>query len=238
MDALIVLLIGVLLAALGIFMAVSGNPSLLHSYHYATTPPEELPALARETGIGLAVSGAGVMLMAPSITSVLPSAVEVSLTVAGIVLLVGGIAGTLAAVIRHNGALVTFGGVRGMPLGRRNEWVVLAVCMVAGVVVALTCIMPGAHMMMTGDVSSLHSYHYVNVAAADMPAFATGEGLSMIGLGVGLGICLVSGGLGMAVDKRCRTVSRVLAAVGGVLAAVSLAAGLLVIVYYNGSLMG
>lgn len=247
MDTLVVVLIGLLVVALGIYMVVSGNPSLLHSYHYATTPPAELPALARETGAGLIACGVGCMLLG---VPALPAMLEVILLVVGILLLIGGIAFMLASIIRHNGGLITFAGTQTATGTARRpaSWMPLAACTLAGVIIALTCIAPGAYMAASGDVSALHGYHYANVAPEDLPALAAGEGLSMIGLGVGIFICLLAGGL-MATPGRLgavrtggkRRVHPALVALmlaGALVTAASLAAMLLVIARYNGSLMG
>ena len=42
---------------IGIYMIVTGNPSLLHAYHYATTAIQNIPKLARWCGLGLLIMG-------------------------------------------------------------------------------------------------------------------------------------------------------------------------------------
>lgn len=252
MEMLVVLLPGILVMGLGAYMLVSGNPSLLHSYHYATTPSAELPVLAREAGAGTLATGLGCVLLAPTTLPTLPPAALAALVAIGVLLLIGGIAFMLASIVRHNGGLITFGGTpaRGANAGTGagsnpapRSRMPLVACVIAGVVIAATCIAPGAYMIATGDVTPLHSYHYANVAAEDLPALATGEGLSMIGLGVGIFICLLAGGL-MATPGRADTVRRArpartaLMLAGALITAASLAALLLVIIHYNGSLMG
>ena len=69
MELIICLGIGACIIAMSLYQIVSGNPRLLHSYHYATTPASELPALARETGAGLVACGSGCILL---MVSVLP----------------------------------------------------------------------------------------------------------------------------------------------------------------------
>ena len=181
---------GLLCAGLGAYMVVTGNPSLLHSHHYATTPLADRPALARESGAGLIVTGVGCALMG------LSDFFGVWAGVAGIVLLVAGIAINLISIIRHNGSLFSFPsseekahGGRGLHIGLNTGGGV-----VLGAIIGLVCIVPGVYMIATGDVSLLHSYHYEHIAAADLPAFSLIEGLSMIGLGVGLAMCFAAGG--------------------------------------------
>lgn len=219
---------GGLVALLGGYMLVTGDCRILHGYHVATTPVAERPVLAREVGACTVVLGASVALVCQ--TSLPDWA-----AVVGVVLLVAGIAGMLAAIIRHNGGLVTAApgpGVAGF--GPRGT---MATCSVVGALLSLIGFVPGAYMLVTGDVSLLHGYHYANVAPADLPALASGEGLAMLGLGAALLVCMVATG-GMAAWRPAPRWSKVLMGAGGALFAVSLVAMLLVIMRYNGSLMG
>ncbi len=94
---------GLLCAGLGAYMVVTGNPSLLHSYHYATTPLVDRPGACarigrrthRDRSAGLRTHGAFGFF-------------GVWAGVAGIVLLVAGIAINLISIIRHNGSLFSF----------------------------------------------------------------------------------------------------------------------------------
>lgn len=226
MESVIPLVIGGLIVLLGGYMAVTGDARPLHGYHYATTPPDELPRLARETGACLAVTGVGCMLAAPT---PLPNEAEV----VGVVLLAAGIVGAIVSIVLHNGGLVTFApGVGLAGLGPRAS---AAVCVAMGVLLSLVGFVPGVHMLLTHDVSALHSYHYANVAEADIPAFATGEGLSMLGLGLSILVFMVSLA-GMVAQRPAPRWSKVLSVASVVLFAASLVALLLVIVCFNGSL--
>lgn len=219
---------GGLVVLLGVYMIVTGDCRLLHGYHYATTPDSERPALAREVGASLVVLGVSAALICQT---VLPDVA----TVVGVVLLVVGIVGMLAAIVRHNGGLVT--GPVGPGVAGLGPRATMAVCTVVGVLLSLVGFVPGAHMVATGDVSMLHGYHYAHVAPADLPALATGEGLAMMGLGASLLVCLVAAG-GMSLRRPAPLWSKVLMGAGAVLGVASLVAMLLVIVRYNGSLMG
>lgn len=222
------LLCALLVCVLGVIMMVTGNPSLLHSYHYATTPPEELPALARETGACLVVMGLAVALMALA---------QAWAAVVGVVLLVASVAGMFASIIRHNGSLVSFGGrslgAAAGPWGRTASAAVLGLA--AAVVLVVTSV-PAVQMIATGDPGALHPYHYANVAPGDMGAFCTWEGATMLAMGAGGALAFVGGlllGLG-----RARRAGKALCALGGVLFAGGMVGMLLVIQHYNGSLMG
>ena len=217
---------GLCIVALGIWQMVTGNPRLLHSYHYATTPAAELAPLARETGAGLIATGIGCMLLLPSVLPAWANA-------AGIAIMVAGVAGMLASIIRHNGGLIT-GGDTGMLAGMAPRTRLLA-CGVLGAFGSLFGIVPGAYLMATGDVSLLHRYHYATVAAADLPRLAFCEGLCMVGLGVSIFRCILAAAGLVKAAPRPRWAIAVEAA-GIVLFAVSLAALLLFIPYFGGSL--
>ena len=222
------LLCALLVCALGVIMVVTGNPSLLHSYHSATPPAEELPSLARETGACLVVMGLAVGLM------MLAQAWAV---VVGVVLLVASIGGMFASIIRHNGSLVSFGGGslggEGGPWGRTAAAAILG--LTAAIVLVVTAV-PAVQMIVTGDPGALHSYHYANVDPRDMGAFCTWEGATMLVMGAGGAVAVVGGlllGLG-----RARRASKVLCALGAVLFAGGMVGMVLVIEHFNGSLMG
>ena len=94
----------------------------------------------------------------------------------------------------------------------------------------------GSETGVVQDVSLLHGYHYANVAAADLPSLALGEGLSMIGLGIAVFIGVVAGG-GIAAYRGARW-AKVLLALCVALFVVCLIAMVALIIHYNGSLMG
>lgn len=221
---------GLLCAGLGAYMVVTGNPSLLHSYHYATTPLADRPALARESGAGLIVTGVGCALMG------LSDFFGVWAGVAGIVLLVAGIAINLISIIRHNGSLFSFPSSGEKAHGRSGLHIGLNTGggVVLGAIIGLVCIVPGVYMIATGDVSLLHSYHYEHIAAADLPAFSLIEGLSMIGLGIGLAICFAAGG--RMTMRPIPLWAKVLMAVGGIIWGASLIALIVAIPTFGGSL--
>ena len=225
MELAICVVLGLLIVAMGVYQVVSGSPRLLHSYHYATTPPAELPVLARETGAGLIGCGIGVALLAFSSRFVWCVAV-------GIVLMLGSVAVMLASIVRHNGGLITGGD--SLFLGAMRPGMRAALFAVAGAVLSLFGLVPGIHMIATGDVSSLHSYHTRGIAVQDLPLFATCEGACMIGLGIALFLITFA-----CAGMTCRPFKRwsvVLSAVGIALFAASLGGLLLFIPYFGGSL--
>lgn len=229
MDSLALLVIPVLTGALGIYMIVSGNPRLLHSYHYATTPPEKLPALARATGASMIVLSIAIALMCLD--------TQGALTIAGIVLLALGIAFMLGSIVYFNGGLITSSGqaATGIFSGVKPVWRYVVMGIV-GVACSLFGVVPGVYMIATGDVSLLHSYHYANVAVADLPRLATAEGICMIALGVALFMCMMAGAsmMGGRPFKRWAIALMVL---GIVLFWVALVGLIGFIIYFNGSLM-
>lgn len=229
MDSLAILVIPVLTGALGIYMIVSGNPRLLHSYHYATTPPEKLPALARATGASMIVLGIAIALMCLDTQGVL--------TIAGIVLLALGIAFMLGSIVYFNGGLITSSGqgATGIFGGMKPVWRYVVMGIV-GVACSLFGIAPGVYMIATRDVSLLHSYHYANVAAADLPRLATTEGICMIALGVAIFMCMMAGA-SMLGGRPFQRWAVALMAFGILLFWVALVGLIGFIVYFNGSLM-
>lgn len=92
--------VGLVMVGLGAWQIATGSPRLLHGYHYAATPPEKYPALARATGAGMVVSGAGCAVIVP--VPGLPG----WLSAVGVALLVVGIAFALVAIAHFNGSLV------------------------------------------------------------------------------------------------------------------------------------
>lgn len=230
MDSLAILIVPVLTGALGIYMIVSGNPRLLHSYHYATTPPEKLPALARAEGASMIVLGIAIALICLDKQGVL--------TIAGVVLLVLGIAFMLGAIVYFNGGLITYSGqaATGVFSGMKPIWRYVVMGL-AGAACSLFGVVPGVYMISTGDVGLLHGYHYANVAAADLPRLATAEGVCMIALGIGIFLCMMAGA-GMVGGRPFKRWAIVLMVLGIMLWLAALVGLIAFIIYFNGSLMG
>lgn len=226
------LLCGLLVAATGVYMLVTGNPRIMHGYHFATTPREKWPALARWSGAGMLVAGIGCALLVP-----LPPLSD-WLSIAGIVLLVAGLGLTLGAVVHFNGSLFSFGasgagtGAAGTPRA-----LTIGLGIVLALVVCGVTIVPGALMIASGDPSSLHGYHLVNVAAADLPLLAAWVGGGTIALGAGLALSILVGFL-MAGHRPAPLWSKALMGIGLALFAAGLVVTLSAIIHFNGSLMG
>lgn len=230
MDSLALLIVPVLTGALGIYMIASGNPRLLHSYHYATTPPEKLPALARAEGASMIVLGIAIALVCLDTHG--------ALTIVGIVLLVLGLALMLGAIVYYNGGLITSSGqaTTGIFGSMKPVWRYVVMGLV-GAACSLFGIVPGVYMIATGDVGLLHSYHYANAAAADLPLLATAEGSCMIALGIGIFLCMLAGA-GMVGGRPFKRWAIALMVLGIVLWLAALVGLIAFIIYFNGSLMG
>ena len=227
------LLVGLLVGACGVYMLVTGNARIMHSYHYAATPPAKMPSLARWSGAGMLACGIGCALLVPA------TGMPEWLSIVGIVLLVAGLALTFGAIMHFNGSLFSFAGAGGD--ARASEGSSRALVTGLGVVVAVICcavtVVPGAMMIASGDPSALHSYHLVNVAPGNYAALARWEGAGMIVMGTGLAASIVGALLG----SRWRPVPRwtkVLMATGAAAFGFGLVFMLVAIIHFNGSLMG
>ena len=53
---------GICFLVVGVLMVKTGNPGLIHSYHIAHIPSEKIPLVARLVGLGIALTGAGLLL--------------------------------------------------------------------------------------------------------------------------------------------------------------------------------
>lgn len=222
-------LCGLLVAGCGLYMVVTGNPRLMHGYHYALVPPEKMPALARWSGAGLIAAGIGCALLIP------PAGAPVWLTVIGIVLFVAGLVLSLGSIVRFNGSLFAFGGSAGGAFGSRSASIGFG-ALTALIALALTAV-PGVQMIVSGDPSILHGYHLANVDSADLPLVARGVGAGMVALGCGIAL-MIGAGIGLSGRRPLPLWGRVLVGIAAALAAAGLIALFAVIIHFNGSLMG
>lgn len=222
-------LCGLLVGGCGLYMVVTGDPRLMHGYHYAMVPPAKMPALARWSGAGLIAAGVGCALLIP------PAGTPVWLTVIGIVLFVAGLVLSLGSIVYFNGSLFAFGGGAGGAFGSRAASIGFGV-LLALVVLVFTAV-PGVQMIVSGDPSSLHDYHLVNVATADLPLVARGVGAGAVAFGCGLAL-MIAAGLGLSGKRPMPLWGKVLVGAGTVLAAGGMLAMFAVIIHFNGSLMG
>lgn len=222
-------LCGLLVAGCGLYMVVTGNPRIMHGYHYALVPPAKMPALAHWSGAGLIAAGVGCALLIP------PAGTPVWLTAIGIVLFVAGLALSLGSIIYFNGSLFAFGGSAGGTLGSRAASIGFGV-LTAAIVLVLT-VAPGVQMIVSGDPSMLHDYHLVDVTAADLPLVARGVGAGVVAFGCGLAL-MIAAGLGLSGKRPMPMWGKALVGAGAVLAAGGMIAMFAVIIHFNGSLMG
>jgi hypothetical protein len=55
--------VSLLIGLMGVYMLITGKAGLLHDYHRETTDPNDLPRLARYSGMGLTILGVGIALI-------------------------------------------------------------------------------------------------------------------------------------------------------------------------------
>ncbi len=229
MKYVFMVLVMLFIVGLGIYMLVTGNYHLLHSYHYATTPEAERPQLAKETGVCLIVCGLSTGLLITNYSV---------LTILGLILFVASIGAMLACIVHHNGALFSFATTP--PIQNKNHSTGFsfrtALVSIVLVIVFVALSAPAVYMMATGDPRLLHSYHYEHVSAQAMPAFTFWEGFCMLGLSIG-GAITALGGIVLYANPHKR-VGKILCGLGVLIFVASLAGMLLVIQYFNGSIMG
>ena len=144
-----------------------------------------------------------------------------------------GAVGTIVSIVKHNGGLIT-GGEMGF-LSSMTPGARLAVCAIIEAALSLIGIGPGVYMIITGDVSMLHSYHYAGVATEDLPRLAAREGAAMVVLGISIFLCFISTA-GFAAGRPFKRWPKVLVGLGMILFCASMAALLLFIPYFGGSL--
>lgn len=225
-------LVGLLVGACGVYMIVTGNARIMHAYHYATTPPAKMPALARWSGAGMLMCGIGCALLVPA------TGIPGWLTAVGTVLLVAGIGLMLGAIMHYNGSLFSFAGGGGMfGPGGFSRTAALGLGILIAVICCAVTVIPGVLMVVSGDPSALHSYHLANVASSDLPSLARWVGSGMIVMGAGLAASIVGALLGSR-HRPAPVWAKVLMVAGVMMLAMGLLAMLASIIHFNGSLMG
>lgn len=103
LGCVVCVVIGVLILALAAWQIRTGSVRFLHSYHCVNVPTDRRPALARESGRWLAVTGACVVLLGFSL--LLPGPASDAVGVALIITLFVTIVMTCRVIVRHNGSL-------------------------------------------------------------------------------------------------------------------------------------
>lgn len=210
-------------------MLVTGNPSIMHGYHYATTPLSQRPALARWSGAGMLMAGIGCAFIIP------PTGLPEWLSIAGILVLIAGLGVALGSIMHFNGSLISFGAA-GATESKTSRPLAIALGTLIAIIVAAATVIPGALMIASGDPSALHGYHLIHVAEADRPALATWVGAGTVALGLGLGMAIIGGFCGSR--RPMPAWAKVLLGVGLAGFAAGLAITLGAIIHFNGSLMG
>lgn len=223
------LLCGLLVAVTGVYMLVTGNPSIMHGYHYATTLLSQRAALARWSGAGMLMAGIGCAFIVP------PAGLPDWLGIAGILVLIAGLGVTFGSIVHFNGSLISFSAADATK-SKASRPLAIALGMLIAIIVAAATVIPGALMIASGDPSALHGYHLSHVAEADRPALAAWVGAGTIALGLGLGMAIAGGFCGSR--RPMPTWAKVLLGVGLAGFAAGLAVTLGAIIHFNGSLTG
>lgn len=93
MDTFITVAVGILIIVLGWLLIFRQMIGLLHSYHYKRVEEKDKPALCKWSGIGVMLTGAGILTL-PFISHVF-----------GILLVAIGLALSLGSIIKYNHGL-------------------------------------------------------------------------------------------------------------------------------------
>lgn len=105
------IVLGALVGGMGVYMMATRRVSLLHSYHYATTPLQDLPSIAWWSGFGLSIAGFGVILVSLSQgvrVGMLPDWLDgTPFQILGVGMLLGGIVVSIVAIVHYNGSIVS-----------------------------------------------------------------------------------------------------------------------------------
>ena len=123
--------VSLLVGLMGVYILVTGNPSLLHGHHRAKTRPDDLLRLAHWCGLGMTAAGVGFALLTVGTAAVygdsLPAWAGSAVILApASTLCTTGMVTTFASIFHYNGSLLS-NGMRKMrqsssPLERRIEW--------------------------------------------------------------------------------------------------------------------
>jgi hypothetical protein len=104
------LAISLLIGLMGVYMLVTGKANLLHDYHRAATDPNDLSRLARYSGSGMTILGAGIALVtaytATASGASLPAWTGSLITlVLAVALCIAGMVVTFVSIHHFNGSL-------------------------------------------------------------------------------------------------------------------------------------
>lgn len=102
-GCIVCIIVGALILALALWQMKTGSVRLLHSYHTVNVPEEAQPALARESGRPLAISGISVILLGPAL--LLPAPLADILGFALVAALLLSIVLACRAIVKYNGSL-------------------------------------------------------------------------------------------------------------------------------------
>lgn len=102
--------VSLLVGLMGVYILVTGNPSLLHGHHRAKTRPDDLPRLAHWCGLGMTAAGVGFALLTVGMAAVygdsLPAWAGSAVILAPVITLcTTGMVTTFASIIHYNGSL-------------------------------------------------------------------------------------------------------------------------------------
>lgn len=102
--------VSLLVGLMGVYILVTGNPSLLHGHHRAKTRPDDLLRLAHWCGLGMTAAGVGFALLTVGTAAVygdsLPAwAGNAVILAPAITLCTTGMITIFASIIHYNGSL-------------------------------------------------------------------------------------------------------------------------------------
>lgn len=132
--------VGLCIAAMGLWQAITGNASLLHGYHRSRVDPADVPKLARATGVSLVAAGASCCMLAFR-----------PLLVPGVALMIASTVACVAFIVRYNGALIAFSSGSASPAGgpRPRRTVLGRVVLAATAALGLASLVCGVAWVLT-----------------------------------------------------------------------------------------
>jgi|GEM_PF-3121545 hypothetical protein len=104
--------VSLLIGLMGVYMLITGKADLLHDYHRETTDPNDLPRLARYSGMGLTILGVGIALITVYTAAISGASLPVwagdfITLILAIALCITGMVMTFVSIHHFNGSLIS-----------------------------------------------------------------------------------------------------------------------------------